>query len=113
MIHTEVFQAAIYCCLWLFPSSFHFTLKITAMHLQHTPFPEAFAVRWQPFHSSSASRRGCVTYHRTKLCFSQPQVSRNRSEQPNAQKRIMKLFCHFCTGRLKAVKWLSSWKWVR
>lgn len=101
----KVFQGAIHgVFLCLFASGFQLILKITTMPLQHTHFLEAFAL-W-------LRQCGCVTFHRTKLYVSHPPISRNRSEQPNARKGIMKLFCHICTGRLKAVKWLSSWKWV-
>lgn len=95
-------QASLHGFVWCFCLEFPTDTK-KSLHL--APFWRLLLHCDSPWHSS-------VTHHQPELCISQPCSSQNRSEQPDARKRIMKLFCHICTGRLKADKLLSSWKWV-
>lgn len=95
-------QGSLHGFVWWFCLEFPTDTK-KSLHLP--PFWRHLLHSDSPWHSS-------VTLHQPELCISQPCSAQNRSEQPDARKRIMKLVCHICTGRLKADKLLSSWKWV-
>lgn len=102
LLLTVTIQGSLHAFVWCFCFEFPTDTK-KSLHLP--PF-------WRHLLHCDSLWHSSVTHHQPELCISQPCSSQNRSEQPDARKRIMKLFCHICTGGLKADKLLSSWKWV-